>query len=191
MAMSEAKQSTDAELLARAAECGWQWLENQTTRWGSPKYPAFGWQKSPNSFQHCSPDDKIACLKAHVNCMEKLPARGFDHEHRCGVCGKPIWLHWYKDVEDELIARSECHSCNFWMALIRSRVELIIVDRVEGRQVYTVGPKKEPGPFNGFGGHKWTIRFLDGRTVETCDLWHRGEVPSPMASALPINAVLA
>jgi hypothetical protein len=42
----------------------------------------------------------------------------------------------------------------------------------------------------GYGGAKWRVQFLDGREVETSNLWHQGTVPEQYRRYLPDNAVL-
>lgn len=42
----------------------------------------------------------------------------------------------------------------------------------------------------GFGGRRWVVRFHDGRTVETNNLWHNGVVPALFLDRFPVNAVL-
>jgi hypothetical protein len=44
------------------------------------------------------------------------------------------------------------------------------------------------GGMLGFGGALWRIRFADGSTVETNDLWHQGEIPARFAHLFPVNA---
>lgn len=55
---------------------------------------------------------------------------------------------------------------------------------------YYLGDENERGPsrFRGFGGNRFVIRFLDGRTVTSTNLWHQGEVPQEFAEQLPDNA---
>lgn len=50
---------------------------------------------------------------------------------------------------------------------------------------------KQPGSKQGrgFGGQVFVIRFNDGRTVVTNDLWHQGDVPELVKAMLPDNAV--
>lgn len=42
----------------------------------------------------------------------------------------------------------------------------------------------------GFGGTHWFIFFNDGRTAETCSLWHLGDIPARWRDQLPDNARL-
>lgn len=46
-------------------------------------------------------------------------------------------------------------------------------------------PKKQG---MGMGGDVMIIRFMDGRTVITNDVWHQGNVPAVVADLLPDNA---
>ena len=47
-----------------------------------------------------------------------------------------------------------------------------------------------PASCKGFGGRKWHVRFFDGRTVVTDNLWHNGTVPDAFRAQLPDNATL-
>lgn len=77
------------------------------------------------------------------------------------------------------------HSEDFWQEQIAHPEGSIRIDGVH----YRVGPRSDrPGPFNGFGGHKHTIEFLDGRQIVTYDLWTQGSVPDPFRHLLPDNA---
>ena len=40
----------------------------------------------------------------------------------------------------------------------------------------------------GMSGARFTIRFTDGRTVETNDLWHSGVIPDRFRDLFPVNA---
>jgi hypothetical protein len=43
---------------------------------------------------------------------------------------------------------------------------------------YRTGNSKTKSKWNGFGGQDFRIRMLDtGKIIETCDLWHQGEIP--------------
>jgi hypothetical protein len=42
--------------------------------------------------------------------------------------------------------------------------------------------------FKGYGGHKFTIKFFDGRVVETNNLWSQGTIDSEWRDRLPDNA---
>jgi hypothetical protein len=52
---------------------------------------------------------------------------------------------------------------------------------------FRVGPEKS-GPFRGFGGTPFTIKFYDGRVVTTRNLWQQGEIDEAYREWLPDNA---
>lgn len=58
--------------------------------------------------------------------------------------------------------------------------------RVGGKH-YQIAPEKQSG-MRGFGGAKFLIRFFDGRSVETTNLWSQGTIPEHFRSRLPDNA---
>ena len=57
---------------------------------------------------------------------------------------------------------------------------------VEGKH-YRIS--KSDSRIKGFGGRKWTIKFHNGTTVETDNLWTQGEIPEKYRTRLPDNAV--
>lgn len=190
---------TDEQLIARAERAGWQWRERSNEWPGTEKYPATGWAESrdgdgPGTFHNCTVETKIECLRAntHPERPEKHP--GFDHEHDCKICGKPIWLQWLGDKDKNLVELQECFGCNFWMNLVR-KGDNIVIDHprrneytISGRHHYQFGKATKPSSFNGFAGQRFVIRFFDGRIVETCDLWLQGKVPELFFDKLPVNA---
>lgn len=176
---------SDERITDRAVACGWEWRENSHDWPGCKEYPATGW-KEPDapggrSFHNCKAADKVSRLRGKdTHC-------GFDHELDCVECGQPIWLMWCDD--EEYIKSRECFLCHFWRAKI-GRNRVVALSPNGTRDCYFIGKQTKPGNFNGFGGQWWTIRFDDGREVETCDLWHEGTIPERFHDRLPINAVL-
>lgn len=45
------------------------------------------------------------------------------------------------------------------------------------------------GPFKGFGGALFSIKFHDGREVDCRNLWMQGDIPEEWRDRLPDNAV--
>ncbi|GHC38526.1 hypothetical protein GCM10010348_77350 [Streptomyces anthocyanicus] len=45
-----------------------------------------------------------------------------------------------------------------------------------------------PKAYKGFGGRRFTIKFFDGRTITTGDLWYQGVIPSKWRERYPDNA---
>jgi hypothetical protein len=105
--------------------------------------------------------------------------------HKCKVCKNNFSVRNY----DEALARrlstvGVCHGCDIWMGyfLDRRRPDSAVI---EGQQ-YTIGPKN--ARFKGMGGNKVVIKFYDGRTVTTDNLWHNGKIPEIFKNIMPNNA---
>lgn len=107
-------------------------------------------------------------------------------DHTCKECGGQEQGSWFDDVAEQLVERQLCHSCDFWHEKIgiKDRPE---VARIEGTHYY-IGGESERG-FRGFSGHRFRIRFNDGREVESTNLWCQGKIPERFAERLPNNAV--
>ena len=66
------------------------------------------------------------------------------------------------------------------------------VVRTSDGKHYIIG-KRRPGDrdsWKGFGGHKWHVRFNDGRSVYTDNLWSQGAIPPKHRERLAPNAEL-
>lgn len=60
-----------------------------------------------------------------------------------------------------------------------------------GHHHYYIGEERnEPSSWKGFGGREWRVEFLDGRIVETDNLWSQGVIPPKWRDALSDNAKL-
>lgn len=193
---------TDEQLIERAESAGWEWRENSLEWPGSKAYPATGWmERAKASGARTFHSVKKLSSKAKIlRCSGAPEHLGFDHHYDCRECGNPIWLQWLAPTDARLVERLECFNCHHWMSIIREGIE-VVAERLERktpdsnefvleRHHYQVGPNKKAGPYNGFGGHKWLIEFLDGRKVETCDLWHQGTIPPLFYERMPVNAKL-
>lgn len=59
---------------------------------------------------------------------------------------------------------------------------------------YVIGEEPEPNErrdWLGHGGHKFTIKFKDGREVVSHNLWYQGPIPTRFRDRLQDNAELA
>lgn len=201
--MNDVRVYTDDELIARAAENGWEQCVAITDRFpGRPDYPWTGWLHGFGSpvapGKEC--DEWVGVYPGrqkvtYVDTWARLPRRTFSHEDRCGECGK--WIEYGSTAGFEFERRPLpfCWHCKFWLDRItptsRSRVGRAAVEALitEGGY-YSIGTAKTPSSHNGHGGHWFTVTFNDGRIVETCDLWFGGEIPERFRDRLSINACL-
>ena len=179
---------TDEQLLDRARKAGWEWFQGVTDRWpGTNAYPATGWLEGngKSSFHASASGSDAAGLRPE-------PGRGFDHDIDCVECGAPIWLHFLSTCEDRLM----CFNCNHWAGLIRGGNNIVCQrDDIDGKRHHYQCTPAKPGEsrghrWNGFGGERFVIEFLDGRIIETVNLWHQGTVPERFYDRLQVNAKL-
>lgn len=197
---------SDAAIVERALENGWALDEN-------PEHNSFGlggywrrdgegipfgtfagprwetvdgkWVKTSDGPYTLSPADAM---------RSKL-----DHDDRCEECGR--WIEYgYFNLRPP--ARF-CWLCQLWLERVdelggaRDGSALRGMRRSTGRPFvsqdfayYGIGPTVAPSPHNGFGGSWFTVEFLNGATVETCDLWLGGTVPERFRDRLPMTATL-
>lgn len=92
---------------------------------------------------------------------------------------------------EKMVKFQHCYTCSFWQDKLSA---FIAGDRrcvrVSGRHFYIGDESPDWGnSCKGFGGARFTIRFDDGREVETTNLWHQGEIPENWQGLLPDNAV--
>ena len=106
----------------------------------------------------------------------------------CRYCGKPVDLKYSDSLNQKLRDSETCYSCDYWLEWSR-HTHNSAVARIDGRH-YRIGREDAPIPpeARGFGGSKFTIRFFDGRVVETTNLWTQGEIPIRFRGRLPDNA---
>lgn len=88
------------------------------------------------------------------------------------------------ELRKRLINVSICYFCDFWMEKwqMRNRED---VARIKGQHFIIGDPNDKQ---KGMGGRKITIKFADGRTIHTNNLWHQGNIPSNFKIVLFDNA---
>jgi hypothetical protein len=112
----------------------------------------------------------------------------------CVECGEEIKtesVDWR--FAESMIAKTVCQRCSFWLDHFEHRDKFsVIIEEDDGRRRhYRVGrePKSATPSFcKGFGGQRFKIKFLDGRLIETTNLWHQGVIPKRFYDRFPINA---
>lgn len=101
----------------------------------------------------------------------------------CVICGKKISKSKYMNA---VLCSSECFHVHFWNEIVKEKDEHIIID---GTCYYDGGNKDTLYPqFLGHSGRRFWIRFKDGRTITTNNLWFNGEIPEKFFDKLPDNA---
>jgi hypothetical protein len=108
---------------------------------------------------------------------------------KCKICGKEDRLHYFPDVEKDLMDRQLCFTCGFWDDKIKllNEPNTVIIDNV----FYSIDREeyKYPSEFRGFGGERFNIKFNDGREITTTNLWCCGTIPKHFRNKLPNNAI--
>lgn len=83
-----------------------------------------------------------------------------------------------------------CFNCAFWIEHI-ARKDNPQIARIDGVH-YSVGPEPH-GKVNpatlGYGGARFKIRWRNGRTEVTNNLWCQGHIPEMFRDELPDNAI--
>lgn len=110
----------------------------------------------------------------------------------CKFCNKPSEPERYNldRIREIMEEQDVCFHCAYWLMqheLDESHTKAGLRRGVViGGTHYTLGDGKSF--FKGFAGRRWTIRFTDGETVTTDDLWHQGEIPDHLRHLFPDNA---
>lgn len=99
----------------------------------------------------------------------------------CEICGKIINKSQYYD---SVLCSNQCFVKHFWKKIISEKEKHIIID---GGCYFDAGNNK-PGVFRGFSGRRFWIRFKDGSTLTTNNLWHQGKIPEEFRDELPDTA---
>ena len=117
-------------------------------------------------------------------CKSKEMNDGF--ECPCGKWDSPS--NWSKDS----LISGLCFDCSFWENLITKAEQRESGSiRIDGHHYYVdlKNPIKGGIPSHrGFAGRSWNIRFRDGATVRTDNLWYQGQIPERFKDRLPDNA---
>lgn len=102
----------------------------------------------------------------------------------CVICGKQIERSSYSNKP---LCSSECFHIDFWNEMIKEKDEHIIIN---GECYCDAGEVKNSSQyaFLGHSGRRFWIRFLDGRTITTNNLWYNGKIPDEFRDQLPDNA---
>ncbi len=105
------------------------------------------------------------------------------NDNICRLCGKPINAdHYIPEFAEKMKERKLCFSCNLWTEhheLDKNRKFAVI----DGKH-YVISNSG----LKGMCGTTFTIRFFDGETVTTDNLWHQGTIPEHLRHLFPDNA---
>src|SRR5688572_23731049 len=100
--------------------------------------------------------------------------------HKCKHCGKQNDSHKYVGIKHPAM----CFNCNFWQRYADRKDDPDVV-RIKNRH-YVIAPDSAGG-FRGFGGARFVVHFMDGRVVETHNLWSQGTIDEAWQKLLPDN----
>jgi hypothetical protein len=86
-----------------------------------------------------------------------------------------------------------CFKCAFWLKRAREADGGTVITGDRGRlERFQFDPAKPVSSasksLRGMSGARFTIRFTDGRVVETNDLWLSGVIPDRFRDLFPVNA---
>lgn len=143
-------------------------------------------------FDHAAPRDeltrtqdlsRLGWCKVHQGSFK--PGGHYDRERliSAGVCGScDNWLTLWRERDNESHARIGGHHF-----IIGNSMDNYIVDPADTLLDIVAKAKAMPRG-HGMGGQVQVIRFNDGRTVITNDLWHQGLIPAQLDGVMPNNA---
>ena len=100
---------------------------------------------------------------------------------KCEICGKEIEKSQYYN---KILCSGKCFMINFWQEIIAEKDKHIVIQG----ECYCDGGENSPGAFRGFSGRRFWIRFNDGSTLTTNNLWYQGKIPEEFRKELPDTA---
>jgi hypothetical protein len=107
----------------------------------------------------------------------------------CPECGKKSMdqQNGYK------VRKNYCFSCNFWTDRLEELdkdddVYRLVIDK-HHYQTHKNPEQRKRNKYSGFGGRKFLIKINETQEIiETCNLWHQGQIPIHFLDRLPDNA---
>lgn len=123
--------------------------------------------------------------------------RARDEGRICVECGTwDVYVEqgrkrWNEDRLVAMAARKVCFTCSHWCQVMGQAAsphgDPVVVS--QSWTVYTVGRENASSHgFRGFGGAKFILEFLDGRTLRSSTLWCAGTLPEHFRARFPQNA---
>lgn len=102
----------------------------------------------------------------------------------CKICGKEIAKSMYSNA---VLCSSKCFNTNYWQEIMAEKEKYIIIN---GECYHDGGNIEHPNSYSflGHGGRRFWIRFKDGKTLTTNNLWAQGPIPEEYKSELPDTA---
>lgn len=100
---------------------------------------------------------------------------------KCEICGKKIDKSRFIG---KILCSNKCFNISFWRKIIAEKDKHIIIHG----ECYCDGGENSPGPFRGFSGRRFWIKFKDGSTLATNNLWYQGKIPDKFRDELPDTA---
>lgn len=103
---------------------------------------------------------------------------------KCVICGKEIEKSQYLGT---ILCSGECFTKDYWRRVIAEKEKHIIINGVCYRDCGNVDNPPR-GLTLGHAGRRFWIRFKDGSTLITNNLWYQGEIPDEFREDLPDTA---
>lgn len=131
---------------------------------------------------------RSAALYGHRYVASMVDIELLDGSHAAYWIEASYWPGLPAKKRIEVKVQRYFHSAeDYWESQIASEPERRVV--VNGVH-YRLGKNGDRrGEYNGFGGRRFDIEYLeDGRVITTYDLWYQGQIPPKFREQLPDNA---
>lgn len=114
--------------------------------------------------------------------------------NNCKCCGKESDIgNFQPDCEVVVTAKplGLCYNCGFWTWKVNTIKESPNTFATVDGHLYHISPDDPKAIFKGFGGSEFIIKYFDGRSVKSHNLWHNGKIPDLFKDRIPNNAVFS
>lgn len=111
----------------------------------------------------------------------------------CQICGKQIKQSNYANA---ILCSSECFNKLFWLTKLDNIAKdknyadrIVIYPSNNKLYCYYIEDEFEKSQMRGHGGRKFKIKFTNGKTIYSTNLWSNGVIPEDLRDKFKVNTI--